>query len=130
MFDKGLTFTELTGGWGSNISSNGSVSVGTTLGVKSATGNGTFQGTLVCLAKIDVTNYTKLKAVCTQTTGKGKLCLYSSRNVNSSIQGASAEFSAGTMEVNLTDYNGEYYIGLYAVGTTGWSYVSQIWLEP
>ena len=128
LFDKGLTFVETTGGWGSNVYSNGSVDIGNTLGVYSSTNNGTYQGTLVSLAKIDITNYSKLKAVCSEIGSLGAIGIYSARNVNSCVKYKGYE--AGVTELDLSDYNGEYYIGLYAIGTVGWTRISQFWLEP
>ena len=127
LFDKGLTFVETTGGWGSNVCQYGSAAIDNQLHVYSAENNGRYQGTLVTMAKIDLTNYSKIKCVGT-TNLQGNVCLCGDRTVGqlNRILG----ITAGTSEADISEYKGEYYIGVTCMNAVGWTSVSQIWLEP
>ena len=139
MFKDGNKYTEITGGWtgdGWSISgSTFSLTSGTFSGINMCFEDiGNAQGQLLATVnRIDLTNYNTLKFNISEITvggGMAGIIFISTNRVAPSADNQIIISSSGLNEIDLSSYNGEYYVGFSALNRSDRSMkIDKVWLE-
>jgi hypothetical protein len=133
-FKAGNQYTNITGGWTAEgwTSSGWSVTQQSKVNTDNlyVLGQASSMSAVGTVQKVDLSRTNALKASINQTSGTVTLCICDDKNTSNSVA-SKANTTTGSCEVSLdvSGYNGSYYIIIFAHGSGSEATITNVWGE-